>query len=82
MATTSSESKINLILNQPSDWIQWFFIIQDIAKTNKVWKYIDPSTKKDDLPALEPPKRPTPKNVLPTAISIAELDQIQLTAYN
>jgi hypothetical protein len=82
MATTSSESKINLILNQPSDWIQWFFIIQDTAKTNKVWKYIDPSTKKDDLPALELPKRPTPKDVLPTAISIPQLDQMQLTAYN
>ena len=73
--------KINLILNKPSDWIQWFFIIQDTAKTNKVWQYIDPS-KKDELPNLEPPKRTTPADVLPTATSIAQLDQHQLTAYN
>jgi hypothetical protein len=80
--TTSTESKINLILDKPSDWIQWFFIIQDTAKTNKVWQYIDPSKKKDKLPKLEPPNRPTPKDVLPTATSIAQLDQIKLTAYN
>jgi len=83
MTTNTNEphSKINVILNQPSDWIQWFFIIQDTAKTNKVWQYVDPS-KKDELPKLEPPSRPTPRDVLPTATSIAQLDPNQLTAYN
>ena len=80
--TTTNESKVNLILDKLSDWLQWFFIIQDTAKTNKVWQYIDPSKKKDNLPTLEPPKRPTPKDVLPTATSIAQLNQHQLTAYN
>ncbi len=80
--TTSTESKINLILDKPSDWIQWFFIIQDTAKTNRVWQYIDPSKKKDELPKLEPPKRPTPADILSTATSIAQLNQHQLTAYN
>ena len=78
----TNELKANIILNKPSDWLQWFFIIQDTAKTNEVWQYIDPATKKDDLPKLEPPKRPTPKDILPTAISIAQLDQHQLIAYN
>ena len=80
--TTSTESKINLILDKPSDWIQWFFIIQDTAKTNEVWQYIDPSKKKDKLPKLEPPHRPVPADVLPNATKIAQLDQIKLTAYN
>ena len=80
--TTTNESKVNLILNQPSDWIQWFFIIQDTAKTNKVRQYIDPSKKRDELPKLEPPSRPTPRDILPTATSIAKLDPNQLTAYN
>ena len=80
--TNESLSKINLILDKPSDWIQWFFIIQDTAKTNRVWQYIDPSKKKDELPKLEPPRRPTPADVLPAATSIAQLDQTQLTAYN
>jgi len=77
-----SHSKINLILDKPSDWIQWFFIVQDTAKTNKVWQYIDLSKKKDELLKLEPPNRPTPADALPTATSIAQLNQHQLTAYN
>ena len=54
--TTSTESKSNLILDKPSDWTQWFFIIQDTTKTNKVWEYIDLSQKKDDLLTLKTPK--------------------------
>jgi len=46
------------------------------------WQYVDLSKKKDELPKLEPPSRPTPADVLPTATSIAQLDQIKLTAYN
>ena len=80
--TTTNESKVNVILDKPSDWLQWFFIIQDTAKTNEVWEYIDSATKKDDLPKLEIPKRPTPKDILLTATSIAQLDQHQLIAYN
>ena len=79
---TTNESKVNLILDKPSNWIQWFFIIQNTAKTNKVWEYVNPATKKDNLPTLEPPKRPTPKDILSTATSIAQLDQHQLIAYN
>ena len=48
-STNESHSKINLILNKPSDWIQWFFIVQDTAKTNEVWQYIDPSKTKDSF---------------------------------
>jgi len=80
--TTTAESKINLILDKPSDWIQWYFVVQDTAKNNEVWEYIDPSTKKDALPKLETPKRPTPADVRTTATSVAQLDQHQLTAYN
>ena len=52
------------------------------SQTNEVWQYIDPSKKKDDLPKLELPSRPTLRDVLPTAISITKLDPNQLTAYN
>jgi len=79
--TTTSESKVNLILNQPSDWTQWFFIIKDTAITNEVWQYIDPSTK-DERPKLAQPSRPILRDILPTATSIAKLDPSQLTAYN
>jgi hypothetical protein len=80
--TTTNESKVNLILNQPSDWTQWFFIIKDTAKNNKVWQYIDPSKKKDKLPTLELPKRPIPADVRPMAILITQLEQDQFAIYN
>ena len=80
--TTTSESKVNLILSQPSDWIQWFFIVQDTAKTNEVWEYIDPLKKKDKLLTLELPKRPTPADVQPMAILITQLEQDQFAIYN
>ena len=80
--TTTSESKVSLILSQPSDWTQWIFIVQDTAKTNEVWQYIDPSKKKDKLPTLEPPKRPKPADVRPLATSITHLEQDQFAVYN
>src|SRR6266705_3457663 len=66
--TTTAES---------SDWIQWYFVVQDTAKNNEVWEYIDPSTKKDALPKLETPKRPTPADVRTTSTSVAYLPLIE-----
>ena len=80
--TTTAESKINLILDKPSDWIQWYFVIQDTAKNNEVWEYIDLSIKKDAFPKLGTPKQPTPADIHTTATTIAQPDQHQLTAYN
>ena len=80
--TTTSESKVSLILSQPSDWTQWFFIVQDTAKTNEIWEYIDPLKKKDELPTLELPKRPKPADVRPLAILITHLEQNQFAIYN
>ena len=72
---TITKSKINIIFNKPSNWLQWFFIIQDTAKTNKVWEYINLAIKKDNFPKLEILKRPIPKDILLTAILIAQLNQ-------
>ena len=80
--TTTSESKVNLILNQPSDWTQWFFIIKDTAKTNEVWEYIDQLKKKDKLLTLEPPKRPIAADVRPMATLLTQLEQDQFAIYN
>jgi len=79
---TTSELKINVILNQPSDWMQWFFIIQDTAKINNIWQYINLSKKKDELLKLQSPSWPILRDVLSTATSIAKLDPNQLIAYN
>jgi hypothetical protein len=80
--TTTNELKANIILDKPSDWIQWFFVVQDTAENNEVWEYVDPSKEKADIPTLKPPKRPTPADVKPNATSITQLDQNQFALYN
>jgi hypothetical protein len=72
--TTTNELKANIILNKPSDWIQWFFIVQDTAKNNKVWEYINLSKEKADIPILEPPKQPILVDIKLNAILIAQLN--------
>jgi hypothetical protein len=54
--TTTNKLRANIILNKPSNWIQWFFIVQDTAENNKVWEYVDPSKEKADILMLKPPK--------------------------
>ena len=79
---TTAESKINLIFDKLSDWIQWYFVVQDTVKNNKVWKYIDLSKKKDKFLKLKLPNQPTSASVLSMTTSISNLNQHQLTAYN
>ena len=79
---TSTKSKINFILNKLSNWIQWFFIIQDIVKTNKVWQHVGSDKKKDNIPILELPNWPTPADIHPMVTLIAQLDWDQFSVYN
>ena len=80
--TTTHESKVNVILDKPSDWTPWFLVIQNTATNNKVWQYIDPSKKTNKLPKLKPPKQPTPADVKPSTILIAQLEAAQFAVYN
>ncbi|OCL06556.1 hypothetical protein AOQ84DRAFT_390115 [Glonium stellatum] len=40
-----------VILSSPSDWDEWIEVIKSIAMVGKVWKYVDPYTKREDLPS-------------------------------
>jgi hypothetical protein len=43
MVTTSTSSNLKaIILDKPSDWRPWLFVVKGLANTDKVWKYIDP----------------------------------------
>jgi len=52
-----------LILASPTDWDEWLKVIKSRANTNRIWKYVDPSTPADDLPKLKKPVRASPKDV-------------------
>jgi hypothetical protein len=53
--------RISVILDGPSDWDEWIEIMKVIVLAGKIWDYIDPS--KDQVPVLEEPKPPKPRNV-------------------
>jgi hypothetical protein len=72
----------SLILDNPSDWDSWFYLIKTMSTTSgrDVWKYIDP-----DLPA-EPQLPEMPEDIEITSINpakqdITELDDKELERY-
>ena len=56
-----TSQKISITLNSPSDWDEWIGVVKTLALAGKVWDYVDPS--KDEVPALEEPKPPQPKDI-------------------
>jgi hypothetical protein len=77
MASTNSKS---VILDQPSHWEPWLFVVKTIADGGDTWQYMNP-----DL-LLEPtvpirPVLPTPKDVNPTKTTLLELDQAEKESY-
>jgi len=43
----------SVILASLNDWDKWLEVIKSKANTNRIWKYIDPSTPEDALLKLE-----------------------------
>jgi hypothetical protein len=78
--STQSVQRINIILDKPSDWLPWLFVIKDLATQSDVWEYIDPS--KTTVSTLTIPERPHPQSVKPDATSIADLDDSQIPRWN
>jgi len=77
MASTNSKS---VILDQPSHWEPWLFVVKTIADGGDTWQYMNP-----DL-LLEPavpirPVLPTPKDVNPTKTTLLELDQAEKESF-
>jgi hypothetical protein len=67
----STSQKISVTLNSPSDWDEWIEVIKTQALAGKVWDYVDPS--KDQVPALEEPLPPQPRDVNAQAATFGQL---------
>jgi len=65
----------SVILASPNDWDEWLEVIKSKANTNRIWKYVDPSTPKDTLLKLEEPVRASPKDVNGQKTKLLELDK-------
>jgi hypothetical protein len=73
MVVTTKNTTKTIILDLPSDWESWIFVVKTIANGGDVWKYINP-----DL-GIEPivpsrPEMPTPSGINPTKTTLPELD--------
>jgi len=76
----ASNNTKTVILDLPSHWEPWLFVVKTIADGGDTWKYMDP-----DLPA-EPdvPIRsvmPTPQSVNPAKTTLLELDPAEKESF-
>src|SRR5271169_837153 len=62
-----------VILDQPSHWESWLFVVKTIADGGDTWKYINPDLNTEPVIPIRPEK-PTPWNVNPPRTSLLELD--------
>ena len=72
-AKMTTIQKIAIVLNSPRDWEVWIDMIQNRTKIANIWKFIDPATKKEELPKLSRPALPLPQDINPTKTLISEL---------
>jgi hypothetical protein len=79
MSITMSSQKISVTLNSPSDWDEWIEVIKTQALAGKVWDYVDPL--KDQVPALEEPLPPQPRDVNAQAATFGQLTQEEREEY-
>src|SRR5438034_3587424 len=68
----SSSTTKTVILEQPSHWESWLFVIRTIADGGEAWKFIDPDL--DIEPGIpNRPEMPTAMDVNPDKTSILQL---------
>ena len=75
---TSSTKPV--VLDQPSNWESWLYVIKTIADSGDIWKYIDPDL--DTEPEIpQRPRKPSVRDVDPGKISILDLDGEEKETY-
>jgi hypothetical protein len=73
--STQTPQKTSIILSCPSDWDEWLEVVKTKAMGGKVWKFVDPSASKDELPVLMEPTLPLPEDIDPDKTTLAELTE-------
>jgi hypothetical protein len=71
-AYEGSPAKVSVILDKPSDWNEWMFLVKQRAQLVEVWQYANPEL--EEAPTKpKRPQRPEPSDVKPEALTIGEL---------
>jgi hypothetical protein len=75
MSIQTPQKTAAIILNCSNDWDEWLEVVKTKAIGGKVWKFVDPSVSKDELPVLMEPTLPLPEDINPDKTTIAELTE-------
>jgi hypothetical protein len=78
MSTTSSAydgspARTAIILDKPTDWDEWLFIIKEKAQSTDVWQYANPDLVEQPTPPQKP-TRPIPSDIKEDALTPSDLD--------
>jgi hypothetical protein len=73
--SSSTTTKISVVLKEPGDWDEWMLIIKSMAKRGNVKEFVNLNA--SEPKELERPEIPTFRTVKPDAVSLADLDQNQ-----
>jgi hypothetical protein len=76
MATTTKTT----ILDLPSNWDSWIFVVKSIADGGDVWKYINPDLESEPVIPSRPEK-PSAKDVNPNKTTTVLLTPTELDMY-
>lgn len=76
----SLATKTTVILEKPSDWHEWLFIIRNKALDNGIEQLIDPDLATEP-PKLTEPTKPTPQNVKFDALGITDLNNKEIELF-
>src|SRR5271163_4567557 len=73
--STQTPQKTAIILSCSNDWDEWLEVVKTKAIGGKIWKFVDPSVSKNELPVLTEPVLPLPKDINPSKTTLAELTE-------
>lgn len=73
-AIQTPTTRVTIILNGQSDWDEWLEVTKTAAQPHDIWKYIDPTTPKDELPKLTEPDEPKAQDIDSTKNQLSDLD--------
>jgi len=69
----SSTTTKTVILDQPSNWEPWLFVVQTMAEGGDIWEYINPDLDTDPI-IPNRPQKPNPQDVNATKNTLIALD--------
>src|SRR2546423_15215547 len=79
-STPNSPNRTTVVLDKPSDWYEWIFILEQKAKAANSWNLINPDLNTEPAQPEEPIE-PRPQDIREGVLSIAGLTAADRDVY-